>query len=377
MRKKSHRLIIASSESCADLLYATGFFVPDDMVWLGQGRKSTAILSPLEIDRARRAGKMNELLDASRLETEWTTKPGYKRKRKATLVELAVRLLEKRRIRSVSVPASFPLAVALQLEQAGIRTRVEAPFFPAREIKTELELKHITRAQRQAEAGLERGIEVLKASSAGPGKILMWRGRKLTSEILRGEIDAAVIRAGGLPANTIVAGGNQACDPHERGSGPLKAGSAIILDIFPRDQGSGYFGDLTRTVVRGRAGEGLRALYHTVLQAQKQVLRSMRPGADGAELHRGVQEFFESSGYRTGREKGHWTGFFHGTGHSLGLEIHEAPRFGAAVFKPGHVMTVEPGLYYPGLGGVRIEDLVVVTKTGIRNLTRAEKSFEI
>ena len=113
-----------------------------------------------------------------------------------------------------------------------------------------------------------------------------WSGRTLTSEILRAEIDSAILRAGGLPANTIVAGGDQACDPHERGSGPLKANSLIILDIFPRDAMSGYFGDMTRTVVRGRASEAQRRLWETVSEGQALALKKMKPGVDGLKFIR-------------------------------------------------------------------------------------------
>jgi len=139
----------------------------------------------------------------------------------------------------------------------------------------------------------------------------------------------------------------------------------------------GYFGDLTRTVVRGRAPEALGKLRATVLAAQKMVLRAMKPGADGAALHRQVTDYFTAQGYPTRRERGRWVGFFHGTGHSLGLEIHESPRFAAGKFKPGQVMTVEPGLYYPGIGGVRIEDLVYISGKGCRNLTRAPDVWEL
>src|SRR5204863_5541635 len=119
--------------------------------------------------------------------------------------------------------------------------------------KTDAELKLMRRALQITEAGMARAMEVLKASKPGLGKKLIWSGKTLTSEVLRAEIDSAILRAGGLPANTIVAGGDQACDPHERGHGPLYANSLIILDVFPRAAATGYFGDLTRTVMRGRA----------------------------------------------------------------------------------------------------------------------------
>jgi Xaa-Pro aminopeptidase len=220
-------------------------------------------------------------------------------------------------------------------------------------------------------------MEVLRASKPARGKTLRWSGKPLTSELLRAEIDTAILRAGGLPANTIVAGGDQACDPHERGSGPLFADSLIILDIFPRDAASGYFGDLTRTVVRGGASEKQRDLWETVRAGQALGLKKMKPGVDGLKLHNEIKKFFADHGYPTEVRKGRQVGFFHGTGHGLGLEIHEYPRFQKTVFKKGQVLTVEPGLYYPGLGGVRLEDVVALTHNGIRFLSSFPKYLEI
>ncbi|MDR1145916.1 MAG: Xaa-Pro peptidase family protein [Verrucomicrobiales bacterium] len=367
------KLIIAASEHSADLLYATKFFVPDEIIWLERRGTTCAVFSPLEIDRARQAAEVDECLPLTVLEDAWQKEHG----RKPSLAEAAALLLRRKRIRSVSVPADFPLAYAETLRRAGVTVSVATPFFPQREFKTAAEIRHITAAQRHAECGLARGLEVLRAADVDRRQCLRWNGKKLTSEILRGEIDAAIMRHGGLPANTIVAGGRQSCDPHETGHGPLRAGQTIVLDIFPRDQRTGYFGDLTRSVVKGVASDAIKKLYATVSAAQTMVLRELRPGADGAQLHERVKQFFTDSGYPTEQRAGRWVGFFHGTGHSLGLEIHEAPRFAAGKFKTGQIMTVEPGLYYPDLGGIRIEDLVVITASGNKNLTKAPKFLEI
>jgi Xaa-Pro aminopeptidase len=276
------------------------------------------------------------------------------------------------------VPANFPLGYAEELAANKIRLRAtNGLFWPEREAKSDEELKLMRAALAITEKGLARAMEVLAASKPAAGKKLEWSGRTLTSEILRAEIDSAVLRAGGLPANTIVAGGDQACDPHERGFGPLKANSLIILDIFPRDAKSGYFGDLTRTVVRGRASEEQRRLWETVREGQTLALKKMKPGVDGLKLHNEVKQLFTDRGFPTEVRDGRQVGFFHGTGHGLGLEIHEFPRFQKTAFKPGQVLTVEPGLYYPGIGGARLEDVVVVTKNGIRMLSRFEKRLEI
>src|SRR5437773_7427336 len=160
------------------------------------------------------------------------------------------------------------------------------------------------RAVRITEVGLARAVEVLKASKPGSKKQLRWSGKPLTSEILRAEIDSAILRAGGLPNGTIVAGGDQACDPHERGFGPLYARSLIILDIFPRDAKTGYFGDLTRTVVRGRASDAQRKLWDTVKAGQALALKKIKAGVDGMAIHKAIQEFFAKRGLPTEIRKG-------------------------------------------------------------------------
>lgn len=372
---RSGRLMVGDSEHRADMLYATGMFVPDPFVWVECGGKTAALFSPLEVDRARQQARVNQVVDQGDFEKTVSDLPASGPGRFARIVAAFARA---RGLRAVEVPEWTAAGLVEQLRVAGLRVRVATePFFPEREIKRNEEIAAIICGQRQAEAGMRRGWEVLRSARIGRGRRLSWAGRTLTSEILRGEIDAAVVRAGGLPARTIVAGGAQACDPHETGHGPLRADEAIILDIFPRDQRSGYFGDLTRTVVRGRASEALRRQYDEVLRGQRHALRAMRAGVDGARLHEEVKRRFQEAGYPTEVRSGRWVGFFHGTGHSLGLEIHEPPRFSAGRFKIGQVMTVEPGLYYPETGGVRIEDLVVVKRDGVLNLTRCPKFLEL
>jgi Xaa-Pro aminopeptidase len=373
-QKTKTRLIVAASENDADMLYATRFFAPDAFIFLEQNGKRTLVLSDLEIDRGRKQAEADEFLPYSAFEKEVQGKsakaPAYEK--------VLAHFLKKRKVRSALVPANFPLGYARELESKKIRLQpTNGLFWPEREAKSESELRLMRKALEITEAGMARGIEVLKRSKPGKAEKLEWSGMVLTSELLRAEIDTAVLRAGGLPANTIVAGGDQACDPHERGHGPLKANSLIIIDIFPRSATSGYFGDLTRTVVRGRASEKQRRLWETVNEGQALALKKMKPGIDGLKLHKEVKQFFADRGYPTQVRDGRQTGFFHGTGHGLGLEIHEHPRFQKTVFKIGQVLTVEPGLYYPGLGGVRTEDVVAITKSGIRMLSRFENRLEI
>jgi Xaa-Pro aminopeptidase len=176
-----------------------------------------------------------------------------------------------------------------------------------------------------------------------------------------------------------VAGGDQACDPHDEGSGPLPAHRSIIFDVFPRSAATRYFADMSRTVIRGTASPELKRLYQAVKDAQEEAITRVRPGADGTKIHQGICDRFDAAGYATGLVNGRMQGYFHGTGHGVGLDIHEHPRISrnGSILQEGEVVTVEPGLYYPGLGAVRIEDMVLVTRDGCRNLTNYPKTFEL
>ena len=366
------RLLVGNTDRVPDLTYATGLFVPDDFAWFRSSRgKTFVLLGPLEIDRARRTARVDVCLDLE----------GERKKAalpKAPYSRVLASVLRRHGIRSAEVPSAFPVGLYQELQKAGIHLKpVPDPFFPERLKKSPLEIRHIAQALRAAEAGLQRAVEVLQAARIGPRQILCWGGSILTSERLRIEMEAACLRHGALAKDTIVAGGIQACDPHERGAGPLRAHQAIILDIFPRDPRTGYFGDITRTVVKGRPPEALQHLRDTVAKGQKRVLRTIRPGLNGQKTQEELRDWFRCQGYPTAIRRGRWTGFFHGVGHGLGLEIHEAPRFAAAKIPAGTILTVEPGLYVPGIGGVRIEDVVHVTGRGHRRLTRFPDIWKI
>lgn len=366
------KLIVAASEHDADMLYATRFFAPDPFIFLARNGTRTIVLSDLEIDRGRTQASADEVIalsDISKL---------CPRGKETPFPQQLATFLESRKVRRAAVPGSFPLGLAAELAKRGIRLApTRGLFWPERERKTDAELRLLRRALQITESGMARGLEVLRAAKIDRKKLLVWSGKQLTSETLRAEIDSAILRAGGVPANTIVAGGQQACDPHERGHGPLRANELIILDIFPRDARSGYFGDMTRTFVRGRASDAQRRLWETVLAGQRMALRAMKPQADGKTIQESVKEYFTDQGYPTEQRDGRWCGFFHGLGHGLGLEIHEEPRMSKTTLSPGQVITVEPGLYYSGVGGVRHEDVVAITATGHRLLSKFPKPLEV
>ena len=322
-KTKPARLIVATSETDADMLYATNFWAPDPFIFLERNGKRTLVLSDLEIDRGRKQADADEFVMFNEIEREVQGKS----KKAPPYEKVLAHFLKKRGVRSVVVPANFALGYAEELAANKIRVRATNGFFwPEREAKSQKEVEMMGQALRITERGLKRAIEILKASKPGAGKRLRWNGKALTSEILRAEIDSAILHAGGIPTGTIVAGGDQACDPHERGYGPLYADSLIILDVFPRDAKTGYFGDMTRTVLRGRANEGQRKLWETVKSGQALALKRIKAGVDGMTIHKAIQEVFAKRGFPTEVRGGRRVGFFHGTGHGLGLEIHEHPR---------------------------------------------------
>ena len=370
-------LMVADSDHDANMLYAVGMFVPDPFIYLRLRGREYIAMSDLEIDRARKQAPHCGILSLSRYQKKLKD-AGMKRPGTADVIAA---ILREKGVRRVVVPHSFPLGLAERTPKAAHLVKPKrGSFFPEREQKSADEVKKISAALMMAEVGMAEAIQVLRSSKISRDRKLIYHNLPLTSERLRAVIDTAILRANGLASHTIVAGGKQGCDPHEGGYGPLRANEPIILDIFPRSQKTGYFGDITRTVVRGRASEGVRKLYNTVLQGQAIAFRKMKVDAETAEIHKAVEDFFEKQGYKTSRKNGRMQGFFHGTGHGLGLEIHEAPRVGKnspGELKAGQVVTVEPGLYYPELGGVRIEDVALVTNNSPRNLTRFEKVLEI
>ncbi len=368
------RLIVADTEKDANMFYAAGLFVPDPFIYFELRAKSYAVMRDLEFDRAKKHATVDRVLSYDRYQRQ-LKRDGVKEPR---LSDVLNRVLRDFRVHAVEVPTDFPIGLAKRLR--GIRVVVkDDPFVPEREIKTPQEVRKITDALRLAEKAMQSAINVLRMCPVRRGNYLHWRGTKLTSEHLRGVINATIAGLGGTASQTIVACGNQGCDPHEVGHGPLRAHQPIIIDIFPRDTATGYWGDITRTVVRGRASTRVKRMYTAVLQAQQLAFAMLRDEVKGNEVHGAIQKLFRENGFVTGRRNGRMQGFFHGTGHGLGLEIHEPPRISttSATLRTGQVVTVEPGLYYWGVGGVRLEDVAVVQARGARNLTRFPKVLEI
>jgi len=376
LRADQALLLVTASEGDANMLYAVGFFVPDPFIFFQHKNIKFAVMSDLEIDRAKKQAHVDRVLSLSLYQRK-LRKLG---KAPAGMIDILDLLFRERGIRSLIVPANFSALLTDQLRAKGFSVQIKRdPFWAEREAKNRVEVQQITESLRVARLGLEAGIRMLKRTQTKRDGYLYLNGTRLTSEMLKTAVNTTIMAQGWLPSHTIISSGNQCVDPHHEGSGPIKANTSIIFDIFPRSQRNGYFGDLSRTVVRGRASDKLKEIYATVQAGQNIGYEQIRDGVNGKEVHDNILALFESRGFHTGKINGRMQGFFHGTGHGLGLDIHEPPRIAPvdAILRTGHVVTVEPGLYYLGVGGVRLEDVVVVSAKGNRNLTDCPQFLEI
>ncbi len=370
------KLIIADSEKNANLYYATRFLAPDPFIFLQINGRTLLVMSDLEVDRAKAQARVDEVLSYSAL-----ARP-MKRSAAAdpAMMDVVAELLRARAVKAVDVPADFGLAYADALRTRGYAvTPVPEPFFPQRMVKSDEEIAHLTESLRITEEALAMAIELIRNAEIATDGTLQLGGKPLTVELLRKAMHLTMMERGCLAQHTIVAPGVQAVDPHHEGSGPLRANEPIVLDVFPQHATHRYFADITRTVVKGTASEKVRRMFHAVKDGQDIAFRMIKDGVDGSAVHRAITEFFDRQGFKTGEHGGRMQGFFHGTGHGVGLEIHEPPRVSAKpdILKAGMVVTVEPGLYYLDAGGMRIEDMVVVRPDGCEVLTQAPKVLEV
>jgi len=370
-------LLIAGSEHDADMLYISGMFVPDPFIAIEIKNAWHGLFSPLEVDRASK----QSTFDHVHLDTEWKEK-GRENGWQAGLTAAAAAFLKDHEISHIRVSGHFPLRFAEQLRSWGFQVEaVEGELFESRIIKSEMEIKQLAKAEKLTRNAMRRAEQFLGECAIGSDSVLRHAGvsGKVKSKHLRSVIETYLIQNGAMPSHTIVACGKESADPHNIGSGYLRAHQPIIIDIFPRLLSSGYWGDMTRTYVKGKATSEVKKLYQTVREGQDIGLGMVADGVLTADIHRAITAHFNSRGFKTGSVRGKQCGFFHGTGHGVGLEIHEAPRVSTAgdTLKSGHVITIEPGLYYPHLGGVRIEDMVVVREAGHINLTNHRRKLEI
>lgn len=364
------KLMICSGEKNSDMLYASRVSTPDDILWFSTGDISGLVASPLEYDRVKCERSPETAVFT---EAEFGG-PSY--------TDMVKNIAVRYKLDGFVVPGAFPLLLADRLREAGLVIEAkESSFFPEREFKERFEVDRIILSLRAAEAGCQRAIDILHECDIDCDKRLVWQNGVLTSEILRSEIDCVLLKSGCLPTGTICAGGSQGAQPHNHGSGTLYADTPIVMDIFPRSAVTGYWGDLTRTVVKGKAHDIVKKAFDAVLEARELAKSMLKTGAVPAEIHNAAALSMEKRGFYTGSGDSGNYGFFHGLGHGVGLDIHENPRLsprGSEPLKGGEVVTIEPGLYYAEWGGIRLEDMAYIPRTGnVEILTEIDTYLEV
>lgn len=369
-------LVLAGApDQHVDLLYATGFMAPDPIVYVEVGRWRAMIVSSLEYGRAVSTSAKRGIHIMTPQDV------GLKGAQRGDLACWIIELLKRRDVRTIRVPSVFPSGVLRKLEQAHITVHVlEKEPFSKRRTKSKSELRCMRQSQQAAVIAMRSVIGIVGESLMDAEGFLRFGKTAVTSEMLQLKIAEVLLRHNCYCGQTIVACGEQGADPHEHGYGPIMANQPIVIDIFPRHQEHGYCGDITRTVLKGKASRKLKHMYYTVKGAHAAALRMVKPGIATKTIHQAAVDSIAQRGYETDRDERGFYGFMHNTGHGVGLAVHEEPSVGGGGrtrLRAGDVITIEPGLYYPETGGIRVEDTVVVTPTGYSYLAPCEKVFEI
>ncbi|MBC7110006.1 MAG: M24 family metallopeptidase [Archaeoglobi archaeon] len=354
-------LIIGDSVRCEDLFYFTHFLSEDEFAYLRIGEEELILISPMELERAEKESRVS----ASSF-----------RDYGKDLEDAVIEILKSKRVQEISIPSYFPVSFAERMKNEGMKIRIVGEI-SERRVKSEEEIERIRVSQRIAGETLNLLLRILKRSRER-GEKLYYGGKPLTSERLK---KIAGLKLASLSASCemmIVSSGTQSAIPHHRGEGEISSSEPVLVDIFPKHSVLRYHGDLTRTFVKGEASEDVKDAFYHVLNAQKIAISMVSEGASCREIHLSVRDYFEEHGYESDLKN--LKGFIHSTGHGIGLRVHEPPSISDnnEILECGNVVTVEPGLYFPGEFGVRIEDVLVVRKSSAEIIeSGAEKILEV
>jgi Xaa-Pro aminopeptidase len=379
--KRANSILFQAEASDPDMLYFSRFQAFDPYLAFTVDGRRVAVITAGEYGRMAKESAFDEILLLDEVREAAAKRFKLPKDKRPELHQMVIHLAELHGIPNFKVGSRFPIGLGRKLREAGMTLEIADGngLFPGRKIKTAAEIEALRKGNRASEAGFRIVARTLAEAKIRNGK-LVHGGGILTSERLRDLICHAALDVGAVALHTIAAPGDQAVDNHCVGHGPIRAGELIVVDIFPRRIEDGYWGDMTRTYLKGRASDAQRRLVRTVRKAHELAIDMIKPGVTGGKVHDAVQAFFDKEGYETVRNSRNPKGFFHALGHGVGLEIHEEPimRSGSPwKFHKGMVVTVEPGLYYEGLGGCRIEDVVHVVPGGCELISRAPYKWEI
>jgi Xaa-Pro aminopeptidase len=351
--------IVYASSRDADMRYLTQFTTSDPFVYFRRPEeKGVIIISQMEVGRASR-----EATTAVMTRTQ-AGLPDIMKKEKdpyrATAQMIAAQVGKR-----ILVPQNFPVALANALEESCTVTVDNGTVMAMRAKKTRREIRLLKEVQQVTQTAMGHAVSLIRRASVKKG-ILYTDGKPLTSEKIKYAMHSVLLENGCNAVDTIVSCGDDTAIPHMTGTGPLKADKPIVIDLFPVDEKSGYYADMTRTVVKGEPSQEVIEMYTALREAKQLAIDQVKSGISGADLYQDVVDFFKDHGYDADTR-----GFVHNLGHGVGLQIHELPTVGPAgkSLETGNVITIEPGLYYPGIGGVRLEDIGAVTAKGFDNFT--------
>jgi Xaa-Pro aminopeptidase len=366
-------LIFADSVVSPEMRHEVPVLVPDPFLYAEKDGRRHAASTSFEVDRIAVAG----------IEAHPWEDFGYDEligqglpREEITWLHINLNACRAFGVEDAAVPRSFPASVADHLRANGITLHPDYDFFAdRRRVKTEAEIAGIRRAQKAAEAGMGAAKELLACAEGSNGSLTA-DGKPLTCELLKSAIRQAFTDQGVSIDDFIVSHGEQTAIGHELGFGPIAPDEPVVIDLWPKDPESGCYADMTRTFVVGTPPEELVEYHRLVKEALDRSFASTKAGVPGFDVFNLVCKFFEEHGQKTAISKAPGevleNGFFHGLGHGVGLEVHEAPGMGrgsTGELLAGDVVTLEPGLYRQGFGGCRLEDLVLVTENEAEKLT--------
>lgn len=340
--------------------------------------ESTLILRDIEMERARRGARV----DRVGCPADFAPPGGLSGDRETATAQAAAELLRRAAVQAVVADRTLPLIYAHVLREAGIAVECDLERgIVQRRGKDATEVERMREAQRITEAAMEMACRLIACAAPDRAGVLHHQGEALTSERVRAAIDVWLLQQGYTNPGAIVAGGPQGADCHDIGSGPLRTGQPVIVDIFPQNRQTLYNGDCTRTVVHGEVPDTVRDMWTAVAAAKAAGIAALRAGVRGEDVHKATIQVIRDHGYAIGLPNSDapdaYCAMVHGTGHGVGLEVHEPPLldFGGPPLIAGDAVTVEPGLYSKAVGGVRLEDLVIVTADGCLHLNQLPETL--
>ncbi|MDD4483707.1 MAG: Xaa-Pro peptidase family protein [Methanoregula sp.] len=349
----------------ADMRYLTRFVMHDAFVFYKKRRLPGTIIVPQM--EAERAGRESCAAVITRTQAGL---PGIVKKEKDPWKATA-QMIAGQTGKTLLVSPTLPAALLRALEEECRVVVDNGTTEKMRAIKTPDEIRLIRTVQKKTEKAMGLGISLIGNATTKKG-ILYHDGAPLTAEIVRSAMHKQLMDEGCRAVETIISCGEDSAFPHIIGSGPLVPHEPIVIDMFPKDEATGYYADMTRTVSKGKPDPQIAEMYEAVKEAQKIGIKTIRAGVSGADTHNAVVDYFKSRGFESDTR-----GFIHNLGHGVGLQVHEMPTVGPSggPLEAGFVVTVEPGLYYPGLGGIRLEDMGAVTAKKFDDFTKFEETL--